>query len=805
MKKIIFLIFIFLVVLNNPTRRKPGRSKRAKNSSKRVKRTKKTEKINNSEKSDVSNNQKENQKKENKTQTENINDQKNTQKTETNTPLVEEKQQNEQISDENIENGLKEKEQINNELKEEKIENEVKEEEEEIMENIAEKEIMENTREEEIPEIPETPEIPKNQEDEDQEGNDEMEDNEDDEDDEEEKEEEKEEENSDSDDDDEEIKEKENQQDRKTEKKENRNEKINENSDQNIKNNKEEKLEKKNKENKRIDLGTDEEDEIINKSSLNFSESKKLFLDKNFEILENLSGYFVKNILPLYGKVKLSENLSLIFFGILYLILLNKFVFSCFSFRKKRNSKISGNSSEELSKIKKILENIVDTQINNKKNFSLILEKLDERNNLENELKNRDNKDDEFLGFFEKNVTDVWKEIGYIKSKIQDNDTSGLTNLNTLNHQLQNKNLNDNLKEDQDLDFSGKKKIFESLPKFKEPVENILGSLNSPPINFGLKKNDLQKQIDIKPSIADDKEIEELIACENLLKGENKDKKKLLPKKPKLNLPKKRIPKKSMLNLPKKPVLNVPKAPMLNLPNVSEQNSPDIKEENLKNIKNNNLTQDDDKQKISEKVSPKKQFLNKPNMPKIPTKPSFPRKLPGRGLPKIKRNIFVKPKLPPMIPNISNNTPVEKNSVENVEKVFEDLQNENFKKMEIETELEEVENEIKKIEDEQSFEEIKNKEELEQEKEELLNDLVTPKKTNKNPFSINNKVEEEIKEIKKEIEVEKPKIPVLPPKINFRANMPKLPRKKNNFPNFRPPKLPPKPFKPKNGESGGLI
>ena len=43
---------------------------------------------------------------------------------------------------------------------------------------------------------------------------------------------------------------------------------------------------------------------------------------------------------------------------------------------------------------------------------------------MEEEFRNRDKKDDDFMEFFEKNVTDVWKEIGNIKGKINENDTS---------------------------------------------------------------------------------------------------------------------------------------------------------------------------------------------------------------------------------------------------------------------------------------------------------------------------------------------------------------------------------------------
>lgn len=45
-------------------------------------------------------------------------------------------------------------------------------------------------------------------------------------------------------------------------------------------------------------------------------------------------------------------------------------------------------------------------------------------------------KDDDNFDFFEKNLTDVWKEIGQIKAKMTDEDQSSFTNLNSLNNEL---------------------------------------------------------------------------------------------------------------------------------------------------------------------------------------------------------------------------------------------------------------------------------------------------------------------------------------------------------------------------------
>ena len=54
---------------------------------------------------------------------------------------------------------------------------------------------------------------------------------------------------------------------------------------------------------------------------------------------------------------------------------------------------------------------------------------------ISNEL-HKKSKDDDLFDFMEKNVTDVWKEIGIIKAKLNENDQSSFTNLNSLTNEL---------------------------------------------------------------------------------------------------------------------------------------------------------------------------------------------------------------------------------------------------------------------------------------------------------------------------------------------------------------------------------
>ena len=83
------------------------------------------------------------------------------------------------------------------------------------------------------------------------------------------------------------------------------------------------------------------------------------------------------------------------------------------------------------------------------------------------EIKNGD-KEEEVIEFFEKNLTDVWKEIGNIKQKVSDQDQSEFTYPGSLNNELG--------KNRDELDNSDIKKESEE----KKNCKNILGSINPP-------------------------------------------------------------------------------------------------------------------------------------------------------------------------------------------------------------------------------------------------------------------------------------------------------------------------------------
>lgn len=79
-------------------------------------------------------------------------------------------------------------------------------------------------------------------------------------------------------------------------------------------------------------------------------------------------------------------------------------------------------------------------------------------------------KEEEVIEFFEKNLTDVWKEIGNIKQKVSDQDQSEFTYPGSLNNEL--------VKNREELDNSDIKRDEDDKKNYK----NILGSINPLPL-----------------------------------------------------------------------------------------------------------------------------------------------------------------------------------------------------------------------------------------------------------------------------------------------------------------------------------
>lgn len=144
----------------------------------------------------------------------------------------------------------------------------------------------------------------------------------------------------------------------------------------------------------------------------------------HFEFIEDLCRITVNKVVPIYYFIQTNKVYSYVFLSILYLIILNKVMWVFFSLFRRKKAQATDNSSQ-----------IVQSQILSLK--SHIDEKLESLKSFDTQfLKEERRQTEEFMDFFEKNVTDVWKEIGQIKQKLNENEVNTLSNTNSFANEL---------------------------------------------------------------------------------------------------------------------------------------------------------------------------------------------------------------------------------------------------------------------------------------------------------------------------------------------------------------------------------
>lgn len=143
----------------------------------------------------------------------------------------------------------------------------------------------------------------------------------------------------------------------------------------------------------------------------------------HYKYIEVFSKLVAEKSVILFSALQSNRTYAYIAISLLYLILLQSLIKSFFRLFKRTPEPRNGtldNFQKQVAELK--------THIN---------EKLESLRDFDVQfLKEERKQTEEFMDFFEKNVTDVWKEIGHIKQKINDSDTIACSGTNSFTNDL---------------------------------------------------------------------------------------------------------------------------------------------------------------------------------------------------------------------------------------------------------------------------------------------------------------------------------------------------------------------------------
>jgi len=177
----------------------------------------------------------------------------------------------------------------------------------------------------------------------------------------------------------------------------------------------------------------------------------------HFKLIEDLSKATIDNVVPIYYHVKSNKVYSYIFLSLLYIFILQKTLWALFGLFRRNKPQTSKDNTPSSSLTAQIadLKKHIDDRLEKIKTFDAEF------------LKEERKQTEEFMDFFEKNVTDVWKEIGQIKQKLNENEVNTLSNTNSFANELK------QTMEDEFDNTINKEKVRESPNPIKESKTDI--------------------------------------------------------------------------------------------------------------------------------------------------------------------------------------------------------------------------------------------------------------------------------------------------------------------------------------------
>ena len=144
----------------------------------------------------------------------------------------------------------------------------------------------------------------------------------------------------------------------------------------------------------------------------------------HFNFLDDLCTLAVDRAVPIYKQIQANKLYSYVFLSLLYVILLHKIVGGVLGLFKRRKPQAVDSTAAVVQSQIADLKKHIDDRLETLKTFDTEF------------LKEERKQTEEFMDFFEKNVTDVWKEIGQIKEKLNENEVNTLSNTNSFANEL---------------------------------------------------------------------------------------------------------------------------------------------------------------------------------------------------------------------------------------------------------------------------------------------------------------------------------------------------------------------------------
>jgi hypothetical protein len=214
-----------------------------------------------------------------------------------------------------------------------------------------------------------------------------------------------------------------------------------------------------------------------------FSKHYEGFVQNNIDLFEKVLVLFQEKIQPYYHTIKANNIAASLVIGFFYTFIILRLALKILPSKNKAITGESKNYDKQFERLENLIkENSAGKSETDKKLESLLKRLTDLQNSFE-AFKN-DKQDDEFLDFLGKNIEDVWREIGNLKSRNNDIDNS---NLDSLNAKFEPRAPNKNDKEGtpEEIDFDNEKFKLDDIAKIAN--EDIHSAFNEGSLPSAIK------------------------------------------------------------------------------------------------------------------------------------------------------------------------------------------------------------------------------------------------------------------------------------------------------------------------------
>lgn len=201
-----------------------------------------------------------------------------------------------------------------------------------------------------------------------------------------------------------------------------------------------------------------------------FSKHYENFVGHNIDLFERIIELFREKVLPYYQTVKSNKIAASIVIGFIYTFIILRFALKIFPSKSKTIIGETKNYDKQFERLESLIKESANGRTEMDKKLDAVMKKLMEFQTSFETFKN-DKADDEFLDFLGKNIEDVWKEIGVLKSRNNDIDNSNLDSLNA-KFEPRTQNKNDKEGTPEEIDFDNEKFKFDDIAKISKEDSN---------------------------------------------------------------------------------------------------------------------------------------------------------------------------------------------------------------------------------------------------------------------------------------------------------------------------------------------